>query len=359
MPNRVRPRQVVSIVAVAMAALVLAGCAPATASPSPSGTGSPATQLRLGLFANVTHGPALIGLKEGYFQKELGSTQLSTQVFNAGPTAIEALNADAIDATYIGPSPAINAFIKSRGKAGLIVAGAASGGAQLVVRDGINTAADLRGKTLATPQLGNTQDVALRTYLKSQGYTTDTQGGGDVKVTPTDNAQALQLFQAGKIDGAWLPEPWSSRFVLDGGGHVLVDEASLWPDGRFATTVLMVSATYAQAHPQTVAALVRANAEAVAITVSNPEQAASDINAELTALSGKGLSPAVLARAVKNVTFTNDPDASTFAALRDHAAVLGLASSGNLSGLFQLATLNEQLAAAGKPTVSAAGLGSQ
>src|SRR4051812_15336048 len=193
--------------------MMMAGCASAAGStPDPTTTAAAAeddlTELRLGYFANVTHAPALVGLEEGLFADALGDVDVTTQVFNAGPAAIEALTAGAIDATYIGPNPSINTFIQSAGQSARIVAGAATGGAALVVRDGIDSAADLKGTTLATPQLGNTQDVALRSWLADQGYKTDTAGGGDVSITPTENAQTLTLFQQGDIDGAWLPEPW-------------------------------------------------------------------------------------------------------------------------------------------------------
>ena len=180
----------------------------------------PAAELRLGYFGNVTHAPALVGVNKGFVAKELGQTKLSTQVFNAGPAAIEALNAGAIDATYIGPNPAINSYVKSNGQSISIIAGATAGGAQLVVKPGINSAADLKGKTLASPQLGGTQDVALRAWLGKQGFKTSTDGSGDVAINPTENAQTLKLFQDGKLDGAWLPEHWASRLVLQAGKKI-------------------------------------------------------------------------------------------------------------------------------------------
>src|SRR5690242_19929153 len=221
-------------IGIAAAVLALIGGGAAVASAVNSGTpaasqeaaqsGNPAAELKLGYFGNVTHAPALVGVSKGFIADELGSTKLSTQVFNAGPAAIEALNAGAIDATYIGPNPAINSFVKSQGESVNIIAGAAAGGAQLVVKPEISSAADLLGKTLASPQLGGTQDVALRAWLSSQGYKTNVDGSGDVAINPTENAQTLKLFQDGKLDGAWLPEPWASRLVLTAGAKVLVDE---------------------------------------------------------------------------------------------------------------------------------------
>ena len=237
--------------------------------PAAAAAAAPAAELKLGYFGNVTHAPALVGVKEGFIAKSLGETKLSTQVFNAGPAAIEALNAGAIDATYIGPNPAINSFVKSQGESVSIIAGAAAGGAQLVVKPEIAAAADLKGKTLSTPQLGGTQDVALRAWLAAQGYKTNTDGSGDVAINPTENAQTLKLFQDGKLDGAWLPEPWASRLVLQAGAKVLVDEKDLWDGsltgkpGEFPTTILIVNKKFAADHPDTVKALLKGHAESV------------------------------------------------------------------------------------------------
>ncbi|MCW2776714.1 MAG: sulfonate transporter substrate-binding protein, partial [Frankiales bacterium] len=207
-----------------LSALALAsGCATSNASdtkkdaaPAASRTGTPAAELRLGYFANVTHASAVYGVGSGDFQKSLGSTKLSTQIFNAGPAAVEALFAGSLDAAYLGPSPAINAFVKSNGDAIRIVSGATSGGAALVVAKGITSPQQLKGKIVADPQTGGTQDVALRTWLKGQGFTEDATGAGDVTIRAQENAQSLQEFQAGRIAGAWVPEPWASRLVLEG-----------------------------------------------------------------------------------------------------------------------------------------------
>src|SRR3954453_10740921 len=217
-----------------------------------SATGEAAT-IRLGYFPNITHAPALIGVNKGYFAEALGgSTKLEAKTFNAGPAAIEALFSGAIDATYIGPNPAINGWAQSKGTGLKIIAGSTSGGAGLVVKDGINGPADLKGKKIATPQLGNTQDVALRSWLKQNGLTADQQGGGDVSVLPQDNATALQAFAQGAIDGAWVPEPNLSRMILESKGKLLVNEKDLWPNGQFVTTHLVVSQTFLKKYPETV-----------------------------------------------------------------------------------------------------------
>jgi len=357
--RRAGMRLALGAASVALLAATLSGCAASADASADAAAVGPAAELRLGYFDNVTHAPALVGLGTGLLQDALGSTKLSTQIFNAGPATIEALSAGAIDAAYIGPSPAVNSYIKSKGASVTIVSGATSGGAALVVRAGITSPADLRGTTLASPQLGNTQDVALRSWLSSQGFTTDTSGGGDVKITPTENAQTLTLFQSGAIDGAWLPEPWVSRLVVDAGAKVLVDESSLWPDGAFPTTVLLVRKDFLTEHPDTVQALVAGNAASVDWLEKNPADAATAINARLTADSGKGLSDAVIARALTRVTFSTDPTASTFPVSLAAGVTAGTTKTGDLTGLFDLTALNTVRAAAGQPPVSAAGLGAQ
>jgi NitT/TauT family transport system substrate-binding protein len=345
----------------------LSGCAatPATGAgtqpeaPAAEATGTPAEELRLGYFANVTHAPALVGLEEGLIEDALGDTELSTQIFNAGPAAIEALSAGAIDATYIGPNPAINTFVASAGQSARIVAGAASGGAALVVQPGVESADDLAGTNLATPQLGNTQDVALRTWLADEGYATSTTGGGDVTISPTENAQTLTLFQAGDLDGAWLPEPWVSRLIVDAGAEVLVDEADLWEDGEFPTTVLLVRADFLAEHPETVRALVAGHAASVAWLDENSDAAADVINARLTADAGKGLSDPVIDRALEHVEFTVDPHADTFEQLLQDGVDAGTSKTGDIDGLFDLSALNAVLDESGEEPVSAAGLGTE
>lgn len=353
--------RIVKAATLAIVALVLAGCATAGSAAEPEASsiaeGTPAAELRLGYFANVTHAPALVGLQEGILQEELGDTKLIPQVFNAGPAAIEALSAGAIDATFIGPNPSINSFIQSAGRSVRVVAGAATGGAALVVREGIDSPADLEGATIATPQLGNTQDVALRSWLADEGYVTDTTGGGDVSITPTENAQTLTLFQQGGLDGAWVPEPWVSRLVLDEGAHVLVDESELWKDGEFPTTVLLVNADFLTQHPETVKSLVRGELASIAWIAENADSAGASINAQLTTDAGKGLSDDVIARALEHVSFSANPHAETFQTLVDHGLAAGTQKDGTIQGLFDLRLLNELLAADGVDTVSASGLG--
>ncbi|WP_309126989.1 ABC transporter substrate-binding protein [Microbacterium sp.] len=341
--------------AMGLTACALAGCAPSSAQAG----AEEVSEVRLGYFANVTHAPALVGLTEGLFEDSLGDLELQTEAFNAGPAAIEALSAGAIDATYIGPNPAINTFIQSGGASARIIAGATSGGAALVVRDGIDSPDDLSGANIASPQLGNTQDVALRSWLAGEGFETSTSGGGDVTVTPTENAQILALFQKGQLDGAWVPDPWASRLVLEADAHVLVDEAELWPDGEFPTTVLLVRADFAEAHPEVVERLLEGHVASVTWLDEHAAQAPGVINDALEDSTGKRLSDDVLARALENVTFSVDPHAAAFTTLVENGLEAGTQKEGSIDGLFDLRALNGLLRQDGAQPVSAAGLGEQ
>lgn len=357
--HRLRRALVASAVAV-LAATGLAACGTSeAATPAASGSAAEAQTLRLGYFANITHALPLIGVQDGTYATTLGSTKLETQVFNAGPAAVEALFAGAIDAAYVGPNPAINAFTKSNGEAVRIVAGASSGGAQLVVLPEIGSAADLKGKTVASPQLGGTQDVALRYWLKQQGLSAPVTGAGDVTVAPQENSQTLDLFKQGKIAGAWVPEPWASRLVTEGGGKVLVDEKDLWPDGKFVTTHLIVSTEFLAKYPGTVQKLIEAEAATLDSVAKDPAKAKETANAALKALTGKQLKDAALDRAFDNLTLTLDPVASTLQVSADHGVEVGTTKKADLSGIYDLAILNAVLKARGEAAVSAAGLGKE
>lgn len=318
-----------------LAALLVASLVPAC------GGGSEVPTLRLGYFPNITHATALVGVDDGIFARQLGATRLETFTFNAGPAAIEALLSGSLDASYVGPNPAINAYVKSRGEAVRIVAGATSGGAFLIVRPDITSAADLRGKQVASPQLGGTQDVALRTWLTAQGFKTDAAGGGDVSVLPQENAQTLERFRDGALAGAWVPEPWASRLVLEGGGKVLVDERDLWPGKQYTTTVLLVRREFLEKHPDRVEALLRGHVEATKWLTANPDEARKRVNTALEKLTGKPIGEAVIARAFASLTFTNDPQMASLAKSAADAAALGLLKLDgvDLAGLYDPALL--------------------
>ncbi|MFG1749293.1 ABC transporter substrate-binding protein [Streptosporangium sandarakinum] len=317
-----------------------------------SGGGDKLAEVRLGFFPNITHATALVGVEKGLFAKHLGSTKLTTSTFNAGPAAIEAIFSGAVDATYIGPNPAINAWAKSKGKAIKIIAGAASGGVSLVVKPEIKSVEDLRGKKIATPQLGNTQDVALRYWLQQKGLKTDTKGGGDVGIVPQENSQTLQTFATGDIDGAWVPEPFASRLVLESKGRVLVDERDLWPDKQFVITHLIVRQDFAAEHPETVRQLLEGHVEANAAIEADPADAAKTVNAALAELTGKPLKQEVLDRAFANITFTDDPIASSLTASADHAIKIGLLQPVDLNGIYDLSVLNRIHKAKGRPEIA-------
>jgi NitT/TauT family transport system substrate-binding protein len=331
-------------------ALLIAGC---SSSSSGSGSGSAAgdaasgpVTVRLGYLANITHAPALIAVKNGYFTKDLGSAgTLKTSVYTSGTQETTAILSGQLDAAYVGPNPAINAWQKSNGTAIKIVSGAATGGASIVVKPSIAGATQLKGQSLATPSLGNTQDVAARYWLKQQGLATSTVGGGDVSIKPTaPNSAAVLEFKSGQIAGGSEPSPYDVEMVQDG-GKVLLSEPGV-------TTVLMVTQSFLSAHPAIVNDLLKAQIQANDFIKSNPSQAAADANAELAAYTGKPLKASVLTPAFKEITFTNDPDAASLTADASQAASVGLLKPVNLNGIFDLGPLNKLLSAAGEPQVS-------
>jgi NitT/TauT family transport system substrate-binding protein len=316
-----------------------------------SATGEAST-IRLGYFPNITHTPALVGVNKGFFQDALGSTKLETKTFSAGPAALTALLSGALDATYIGPNPAINGWVQTQGKGLKIIAGSTSAGAGLVVQPSITSAAQLKGKKVASPQLGNTQDVALRSWLKSQGLSTNTEGGGDVSVVPEENSATLQSFAQGTIAGAWVPEPYLSELVAQSKGKVLVDEKTLWPQGQFVTTQLVVTQTFLDKYPATVTKLLQGQLKSIDYIASNNAEAQTAANTQLASLSGKPLKADVVASAFKDMSFTNDPIASSLYTSAQHAEDVGLLKKVDLTGIYDLDPLNALLKADGKPAVS-------
>jgi NitT/TauT family transport system substrate-binding protein len=293
-------------------------------------------------------------VKDRFFTKNLGNNvTLKLYPFSSGTQEATALLAGQLDAAYVGPNPAIKAWSTSGGKLIKVISGAASGGAELVVKKGITSAAQLKGQQLATPSLGNTQDVALRYWLKGQGLTTTSTGGGDVPITPiSPNSDAVLAFESGKIAGGWEPAPYDAEMVADG-GHVLVDEASLWPQGHFVTTEIVATQSFIAAHPTVVSDLLKAQIEANSFIASNKSAAESAANAELASLTGKSLKPAILAAAFDQVTFTNDPIASSLITDAAHAEAVGLLSPvKDLAQIYDLGPLNKLLAADGQSQVS-------
>ncbi|MFD0372104.1 aliphatic sulfonate ABC transporter substrate-binding protein [Streptomyces sp. NPDC127114] len=317
-----------------------------------------ADSVRLGYFPNLTHATALVGDREGIFQKELGGTQLEVSTFNAGPSEIEALNAGSIDIGFIGPSPAINGYTKSKGSNLRIVAGSASGGVKLVVNpEKIRTVGDVKGKRIATPQLGNTQDVAFLNWVSEQGWKVDSQSGkGDVSVLRTDNKITPDAYKSGSIDGAWVPEPTASKLVSEG-AKVLLDESDLWPGRQFVITNVIVSQKFLAEHPDVVEAVLRGSVKTNAWIKEDPERAKASANARLKELTGKPLGDKVIDGAWPSIRFTDDPLAATLQAQADHAVKSGLLKEPDLVGIYDLKPLNKVLKAEGRPEASDAGLG--
>jgi NitT/TauT family transport system substrate-binding protein len=341
--------------AVAGGALLIAGCSSAGSSSSSSSSGATSSgsasasapvTVRLGYLANITHAPALIAVKNGYFTKELGSAgTVKTTVFSSGTQETTAILSGQIDAAYVGPNPAINAWQKSGGTAIKIISGAATGGASIVVKPSITSAAQLKGESLATPSLGNTQDVAVRYWLKQQGLATSTTGGGDVAIKPTTpNSAAVLEFKSGQIAGGSEPSPYDVEMVQDG-GKVLLSEGG-------TTTVLMVTQSFLSAHPAIVNDLLKANLDALNYIKSDPSGAQTAANAQLGAYTGKPLKSSVLGPAWKEITFTADPDAASLNADAQQAESVGLLKQVDLSGIFDLTPLNNLLSAAGQSSVS-------
>jgi NitT/TauT family transport system substrate-binding protein len=343
-------------VAIVGAALFAAGCSSSSSSSAaaaggsgsaaaPGGTAAAPVTVRVGYLANITHAPALIAVKNGYFTKDLGSAgTLKTTVFTSGTQETTAILAGQIDAAYVGPNPAINAFQKSNGTAIKVISGVATGGASIVAQPGVTAAAQLKGKSVATPSLGNTQDVAVRYWLKQQGLTTSTTGGGDVAIKPTSpNSAAVLEFKSGQIAAASEPSPYDVEIAQEG-GKVLLAEPGV-------STVLMVTQSFLSAHPAIVNDLLKANVQALDYIKSDPTAAATAANDQLGAYTGKPLKSSVLTPAFKEITFTADPDEISFTQDAQQASAVGLLSSTNLNGIFDLTPLNAILSAAGDPAV--------
>jgi len=311
--------------------------------------------VRVGAFPNITHPQAMIGKANGWFEKAMApDAKIEWKSFNAGPSAIEALFAGAIDMTYVGPNPAINGYVRSNGEALRIVAGATSGGAALVVRDdsGIQKPEDFHGKKVASPQLGNTQDVALRSWLKSQGLKTADKGG-DVKVIPIANPDQLALFLKKELDAAWAPEPWAARLVREANGRLLLDERTLWPNGQFITAHLVVSTKFLQAHRELVKNWLRAHVALTDWIKEHPTEAKQLLNQQIQRETGKALAAQVLDDAYGRMQATYDPLRGSLMSAAKSAFDAGFLGRQmpDLSGMYDLSLLNQVLSEKGKKAI--------
>ncbi|MFM7013609.1 MAG: ABC transporter substrate-binding protein [Actinomycetota bacterium] len=355
------PRILAALATVLIGSLALTGCASGTPDTDESAPTEikPITTIRLGYFPNLTHAAALVGIQQGHFKtafKELAITVTPT-IFNAGPDAVSALFGGSLDCTYIGPNPAINAYAQSQGAAVRVVAGASSAGAALVVKPEVNSAADLSGKTLATPQLGNTQDVALRAWLKEQGFETTSEGGGDVSILPQSNAEGLAAFISGAIDGAWVPEPWVQEYVA-AGAKILLNEKELWPNGEFVTAHIICRTDFIRDYPEAVAALLRGHLASLDSIANDPVAAKQSFALALSAITGSSPKPEILDAAWNDLTFTYDPISTSLVKSAEDAISVGLLDSaqieaaGGLPGkLYDLSILNSILKELGKAEV--------
>ena len=306
------------------------------------------TVVRVGAFPNITHPQAMVGKNEGWFEKALGSgIKIDWKSFNAGPSAIEALFAGALDITYIGPNPAITGYVRSNGEALRVVAGATSGGAALVVRNdsGIQKPEDFHGKRVASPQMGNTQDVALRAWLKAHGMKSADKGG-DVMVMPMANPDQLTLFQKKELDAAWAPEPWATRLIKEGNGRLFLDERDLWPKGQFVTAHIIVSTKFLHEHPDVVKNFIRAHVELTDWINGHLPEAKKKLNDQIQKETGKALSPALLDEAFGRLQVTYDPLRSSLLNSAHSAFEAGFLGKTmpDLSNLYDLSLLNQVLA---------------
>lgn len=346
----VRLRRLGAVIAAGVVVTSLAACS--SNDSSSSGSGGSATEVKLGYFPNLTHASAIVGIDKGYFKDALANdgASLKTLDFNSGSDTIDALNNGDLDATYIGPSPTITAFGTSHNVS--VISGATSGGASLVVNKDIKSAKDLAGKTLATPGPANTQDVALKYWLKQQGYNVSADGQGDVTVINQDNSLTVQAFAQGAIDGAWLPEPYASLLIAEGATK-LVDESTLWPHAQFVTTHLIVNNDFLKSHANLVDDLLQGQIKANDYIASNNAAAKQEVGDYIGKLTGSKIAPSTLDAAWKELTFTNDPIANSLIGSADHAVKAGLIDPvANLSDVYNLDPLNKLLAAAGEKQVS-------
>lgn len=320
-----------------------------------TGTGNGKLLLKLGFFPDLTHAVALAGVGSGIFERALGTqVQLQKATFNAGPAEIEALLAGSLDLAFVGPAPAITGYIRSQGTALQVIAGACSGGVLFIVRAsaGIHSPGDLAHKTIADPQRGGTQDLALRHYLQVHQLAATDQGG-NVQIISTGNASILSLFKEGKLDGAWVPQPWATRLVYEARGQVFLDERSLWPDSQFATTIVVVRQAFSRAHPDVVEHFLQAEIETIEYMRTHRTEAQRIVGAQIKAITGSLLRNTELSLAFQGIELTYDPLVSTINQQVNRLYASGFFSgTPDLTGFYALAPLNAALRARGLATVT-------
>src|ERR687889_2020293 len=316
--------------------------------------------LRIGYFPNINHAQAVIGLGNGTFQKALGDNiEVKTTIFNAGPSAMEALFAKQVDVTYVGPNPAINAYVVSQGKDVRIISGASSGGAVFVVRNDseIQSTKDFANKKFASPQLGNTQDVALRKYLLDNGYKTK-ENGGNVEVVPANPSDILTLMLKKELDGAWVPEPWGARLIKEANARLFIDERDLWPpNGQFVTSDIVARTDYLQNNPDIIKKLLAAHVDETLWINSHKEEAIKAFNVELAKITGQIIPEDQLRGALARMELTYDPIKLSLFQSANNAFDIGFLGKTrpDLSGIYDLKLLNGVIAERGKETIKTRG----
>jgi NitT/TauT family transport system substrate-binding protein len=303
-----------------------------------SGTPPPLDAVTLGYFANVTHAQAVLGVVSGEFQAALGPTQLKTKVFNAGPELIQALNAGAVDIGYVGPGPVLSADVNSNGQAVRVISGAAANGVVIVAskESGIHTLADLKGKRLATPQLGNTQDVSARHYVTAVLGQPDSSNVKEIR-----NSQQAGMMARGLIDAAWVPEPWGARLIHETGAVLVGEEKDLWPTHEFSLTVIVTSPKFLAEHADIVEKILKVHHSWTQKLSAHPADYADQLNDALVALGGKKLPSDVLQAALARTEFTDDPLPDTFKTMEQWSHDLNfIKSAPDLTGLFETSIIH-------------------
>ena len=282
-------------------------------------------KIRIAYFPNIGHAIPIVGIEKGFFEESIGDqTKIETRVFDSGPQAIESLFANSIDLAYVGPGPAINGFLNSDNHNVKILAGAASGGASFIVHPNseINSVSDFAGKKIATPQIGNTQDVSLRHYLSENGLKS-AEKGGSVIVYNISNPDIYTLFVKGDIDGAWVPEPWATILETELGGKRLFHEEELWPNKEFASVLLIANTDYVEKHPIIIANFLQSHHEIVTWINTNPIETRIVFNNFLNSYLGQSLSDDVIDIALSNLVITADPKPNSIFSFAERADALG------------------------------------
>lgn len=326
-------------VAVAVAAVVLATGAAGCDQNAGASDGVRPVEVRLGYFANISHAQAVLGVSSGEFASAIAPARLTARVFNAGSALVESLFAGEVDIGYIGPGPALNAFEKSHGRGIRVIAGAAANGVAIVARrdSAVHSLADLRNKRIATPQIGNTQDISARHYLLSELGAPNADN-----VVPIPNAELTWLMKRGQIDAAWTPEPWASRLIVETGARLIGEEKNLWPEKEFALAVVVVTPEFLRNHRDIVRKMLAVHVDWTRRLIDQPGRVAPRLGAALRELTGKQLPPGVFEQAFARTKFTVEPQAQSLRVFAQWAYEIGFAKQpADLTGLVDTSLLHE------------------